>query len=321
LAAMAARLREMRKLKESVEQCGWVMGEGFIPGSGGKPAEYLTGQTLLPTKALTNEGINERLLEKVTATSFYRPCRSALVQPPLILIRENQSLPMAYWNDGVLTYKDKTVGIHAPARDGEEHLALFERLKRNHRFYRFAVVLSGSQALVGKATAVLKSDIESLPYPEDESELDLTFWEEALVDDTLGYLADYVRLGQKSELLERAADEETMTEYASLYCRLLGSLYDKLRPAEPVFLDGLTCQPFFFGDEPAIEWLGPDCEEQLTNLVFEQTLPSLRTVRVVRFYHENVVFIVKPDRLRYWIRSTAIRDADDTLFELRQQGY
>ena len=56
-------------------------------------------------------------------------------------------------------------------------------------------------------------------------------------------------------------------------------------------------------------------------LVFDQTLPALRTVRMVRFYHENVIFIVKPDRLRYWIRSTAIWDADDTLTELRQQGY
>ena len=85
--------------------------------------------------------------------------------------------------------------------------------------------------------------------------------------------------------------------------------------------DGLICQPFFFGDRPGIEWLAPGCEEQLMPLVFEQGLSFLRTVRVVRFYRENVIFIVKPDRLRYWIRSTAIRDADDTLTELREQGY
>ena len=228
---------------------------------------------------------------------------------------------MAYWDKGPITFKHEIVGIHAPASESGKHKACFDQLKKNRRFYQFMVLLNSPRALIARATAILKGDIESLPYPEDESELDLTFWEEALIDDALGYLTDYVRLGQKSELLKRAADEETMTEYASLYCQLLGSLYDNLRPADPVFLDGLTCQPFFFGDEPAIEWLGPDCEEQLTNLVFEQTLPSLRTVRVVRFYHENVVFIVKPDRLRYWIRSTAIRDADDTLFELRQQGY
>jgi len=42
---------------------------------------------------------------------------------------------------------------------------------------------------------------------------------------------------------------------------------------------------------------------------------------VVRYYDANVILIVKPDRLRYWIRSTAIRDADDTLIDLRDQAW
>ena len=69
------------------------------------------------------------------------------------------------------------------------------------------------------------------------------------------------------------------------------------------------------------EWLGTDCREHLINLVYDQSFESLRTIRIVRLYHENVLFVVKPDRLRYWIRSTAIRDADDTLIDLQRQGY
>jgi hypothetical protein len=48
---------------------------------------------------------------------------------------------------------------------------------------------------------------------------------------------------------------------------------------------------------------------------------ALRTVRVLRFYESNTIVIVKPDRLRYWIASTAVRDADETLVDLRTQGY
>ena len=321
LAVLAGRFRDMRTLSEFVDKPGWLMGEGFIEGIGGQPGLHLTGRPFLPTSALTDDGIEPDDLETVAATSFYRPGRPALFEPPLVLIRENESLPIAFWDQSTLTFKDKIVGIHAPLTDREQHYQLYEALYRNHDFYKFVVMLNGSQALVGKATALLKSDIELLPYPEDESELKLTFWEQALADDTLQYLVPYVRLGQQSELLKKAADAQVLNQYAALYCRLLGSLYDNLRASDPVFLDGLICQPFFFGAEPAIEWLGPDCGEQLTNLVFAQTLPSLRTVRVVRFYNENVIFIVKPARLRYWIRSTAIRDADDTLTELRQQGY
>jgi hypothetical protein len=33
------------------------------------------------------------------------------------------------------------------------------------------------------------------------------------------------------------------------------------------------------------------------------------------------MLIIKPDRLRFWIKSTAIRDADETIIALRKQGY
>lgn len=321
LSSVASRLRQMRTLQQFVDEQGWLMREGFITGNKSLSAEHLTGRPLLPTTALTNNGIDTSAITIVTETMFEGPRKRELFEPPLVLIREHESLPVAYWNRGTLTFRDKIVGIHAPDGDERTHKMCFEALQRNHEFYKFAVMLNGSQALVGKATAVLKSDIASLPYPEDESELEFAFWEQALADDVLEYIADYVRLGQQSDVLLKTAGEEDLQLYASLYCRLLGSLYEGLRPGEPVFLGGLICQPFYFGDEPLVEWLDKGCEDRLATLVIDESFPSLRTYRVVRFYEENVILIVKPDRLRYWIRSTAIRDADDTFTELTQQGY
>lgn len=322
LAAIAMRLRRMKTLAEFVEKRGWLMGGGFTEGKhGNQLGEHLTGQPFLPTNALTTDGLNREDLTTVTATHFVRPRRSDLFDAPLLLIRKNELLPIAFWDEGHLAFKNEIVGIHAPASDRKQLHQLFRDLAANLSLHRFSVLLNSPRALVTKTTVLLKSDIETLPHPDDESELELTFWEQALADDTVNYIASYVRLGQQSDLLKKAANANVLSEYAALYCRILGSLYDNLRPSEPIFLGGLTCQPFFFGDEPAVEWLGSGCEDQLANLVFQQTLPALRTVRVVRFYHENVIFVVKPDRLRYWIRSTAVRDADDTLVELRQQGY
>ncbi|MCO6453891.1 MAG: N-6 DNA methylase [Pirellulaceae bacterium] len=322
LSALSARLRAMRTLAEFVAERGWLMGEGFIEGrQGQRPGPHLTGKPLLPTKTLTTEGFTSQDLDTVTATSFYRPGRSELFEPPLLLIREHESLPLAFWDSGPLAYKHEIVGIHCDPGEREELLRLFQDLSANRDACRLAVMLQSPQLLIARATALLKSDIEGLPYPHDKAELELTFWEQALAEDTLEHMAPLVRLGQKSELLTRTADAEALEAYAAMYCRMLGSLYGNLRPIAPHFLDGLICQGFCFGDEPAIDWLGPGCEQQLANLVFEQTLPTLRTIRVVRFYHQNVVFIIKPKLLRYWIRSTAIRDADDTLLDLRQQRY
>ena len=322
LSKISSRLLEMRTLKAVVDENKWLMAEGFISGKSGKKlGPHLTGQAFLPTRALKVDGIDETQLSKVTETKFYRSGTKDLFQPPLILIREHESLPLAFWDRCTLAFKDKIVGIHAPTQEKKKLRELFDLIRLNRTKLRFAATLNGSQALVGKATALLKNDIESLPLPSDPSDFDFTFWEQALVDDTLDYMAEYVRLGQNSLLLKTTANGEAVVAYSNLYCRLLGSIYHNLHPAEPVTLDGLICQPFYFGDKPSVQWLGPDCEAHLRQLVFDTAIDSLRTIRVVRIYHENVIFIIKPDRLRYWIRSTAVRDADDTLVELQQQGF
>jgi hypothetical protein len=321
LTKIAARLRGMRTLEQFVEKKGWLMSEGFIVGNKRERAEYITDQPFLPTEELKDVGFDHWKLTKVAETHFERPREPDLYQPSLFLIKEHASLPIAFWDKAPLTYRDKIVGIHAPKEVGNELRQLYRSFLEHRGILRFAVALNGSQALVGRATALLKSDIQNLPFPEDESELDFTFWEAALAEDTLSHFVAFVRLGQKSALLRNPADREAISNYSALFCRMLGSMYDNLRADDPVFLNGLICQPFYFGDEPAIEWLGPDCEEQLKALVFDNSRESLRTIRVVRYYHENVVFIVKPDRLRYWIKSTAIRDADDTLVDLQRQGY
>ena len=77
----------------------------------------------------------------------------------------------------------------------------------------------------------------------------------------------------------------------------------------------------YFGNSPELEWIDKNAEPELTKLIYYEKHARLRTVRVVRFYDKNVILIVKSDRLRYWIRSTAIRDADETLKDLYQQGY
>jgi hypothetical protein len=254
-------------------------------------------------------------------TEFYRPGREILYQPPLMLIKENATLPVAFWTNGPLAYLHKIVGIHAPAKEEAELRRFFDTFVERHRLYQFCCLLNGSQALVGKATAILRADIDDLPYPEDKRELHLSFWEKVLVDDALDYMAPFVRLGQNSEVLEQQARPDQVAAYAEMFCRMLGTVYRNLKAAGPINANGLILQPFYFGERPRVEWNLNGQKKQLDQLIYKQQHGSLRTVRVVRYYDENVMLIVKPDRLRYWIRSTAIRDADETLIDLRRQGY
>ena len=324
LHEISKRLRDMRTLAKYLkDKKEWKYGEGFIAGKGKKrePASFLTGKPYLPTKAFTDSGIDESKIIPLDEKLFISPKEEDCFTPPLILIKERMSLPTAYWQKSFLSYRDKIVGIHAPKEYETELKTFFRKFKQKHDFYQFCCTLNGSQLFIGKATAILKQDIDLLPYPENWNKLSFSFWEQYIKNDLIKFMADYIRLGQNSELLQSAASKNDILKYSDLFIKMLGSIYDNLKAREPIFLNGLICQPFYFGDHPKLEWLDGNVEEELEKLIYCTDHERLQTIRVVRFYNENVLLIVKPNRLRYWIRSTAIWDADETLTNLYHQGY
>jgi hypothetical protein len=182
-------------------------------------------------------------------------------------------------------------------------------------------VLNGSQLFTSKATAILKQDIDNLPYPDDASDLRLAYWERILRKDTLQFMTEFVRLGQDSVLLKEQATRKDLARYARTFRRLLGTVYDNLLTGPAVFIDGLICQSFHFGKKPEGVAFGDEPVKDLRRLIYWEAGETMRTVRSLRFYVDNVLHIIKPDRRRYWIQSTAVRDADETLFDLREQGF
>ena len=330
LIDMSQRFSKMRKLSDYIKRKReWVFGEGFIvgKGSGRKKADFLTGKPLLPTKAFTKSEIDRTMIGKVEETLFESPRTEKHFSAPLVLIKEHSALPVAFWDwdQGPLAYKHEIVGIHAPRSEKSELWQLYDNFKSHIEFYKFSCALNGTRSLLSKATEIIKKDIDQLPYPDDFADLTLSFWENALAEDTINYIADYVRLGQNSILLKTSADSNHMREYSNMFIRMLGTAYNNLKTSIPIYLSGLICQPFYFGESPDLSGLSEDLQSGLQKLIYDnyddEGRAILRTIRVLRYYSENVLLIIKPDRLRYWIRSVAIRDADETLLDLRRQGY
>jgi hypothetical protein len=71
-----------------------------------------------------------------------------------------------------------------------------------------------------------------------------------------------------------------------------------------------------------VDWQGADAlKGRLASLLQERQGQSLQITRIARIYDGNFVFLLKPDRLRFWMRSVALRDADEMLADLRVQGF
>ena len=322
---MSQRLRSMRTLSEYIKkQADWDYGEGYIAARTGKRdlAPFLTGKPLIPHDAFTDFGFDRTKIGIVKETHFRSAYTEKRYSAPIILMRKIESLPVVFLDKGFLAYRNKIVGIHAPQTHMNKLKSLYEALRDKHDLYKFHCILHAAESISVRATAYYKQDIDILPYPEDLNDLSFAFWEEALCDDVLKYMTEYVRRGQNSALLQHAANLDDLREYSNMFLRMLGSIYDNLKASTPIFLDGLTCQPFYFGEQPNLSWIEKGSIDDLRQLIYnEERHKYLRTIRVLCFYSENVILIVKPDRLRYWIRSTAIRDADETLVDLHRQGY
>lgn len=322
LAPLAARLKEMKTFGSFITAKGWDAGEGFIAAESGRrePASWLTGKPLLPSKALTEAGIDEERIGKVTATHFRSSYTKERYSSPLMLIRANLELQCALWEKGFLAYKAKVIGIHAPVSQRGALRRVFHQFQEAHAAIRALCILESTQMLIGRATAPLKRDIDNLPWPGRGESWDLAPWETTLCEDVVNYMAEYVRLGQDSKLLREAVSPEGLRDYAETFIGMLCGLHRNLHAGRAMLFGGLACQAFHFGEQPDLDW-PDDWTVPLHKLVYVRHGAALRTVRVLRFYESNVILIVKPDRLRYWIRSTAIRDADETLEDLRKQGF
>jgi hypothetical protein len=286
-----------------------------------RPADHIIGKPLLPSDALTLDGIDATAITKAPKKPIEGPRSEKRFSPPMLLVREQMDLPHDIWAKNYLTYKNKIVGFAAP----QEHRNLL--LQVDHWLATEAATLRAFVACVSvrlftqKATTLSGNDIIALPFPET-STLDLSANEQIIVDDIVNYYRDLIRLGEDSTAMKESG-HAVLSEFTGVFARQINAIYKKnpLRVLEPQTWPGVICQPFAFG-KGKVDWSGADeLQDKLDGLLREQKSETLRVTRIARIYDGNFVFLLKPDRLRYWLRSVALRDADETLSDLRAQGF
>lgn len=317
------RLQRYPTLADHADRMRWDYGEGFIEGAQGvdKAADHITGKALIPPSALTVHGIDETKIGIMSAKPIEGPRTPALFTPPFLIVRKHGDLGHAVWAQSYLTYKSEIVGFAAgrAGRSGLDEVAQW--LDRESTALRAFAAVTSTRMFTRKATALSGADIKALPYPVEGS-LDLSENESILAQDIVHYQRDLVRLGDDSEVLRRFAGEG-LEAFAACYAAQISTVYSDIsfRSLEPQYWPGVICYPFVFGDGE-VDWEGAaDLHGKIDVLLREQRGSRLSITRIARIYDDRFVFLLKPDRLRYWLRSVALRDADETLSDLRQQGY
>lgn len=313
---------------------GWDYGEGFIEAvpkvtKGSElelamrklqPAAHITGKPLLQPHAFTNEGIDRAKLEVATATLFKSPYTERRFSAPMVVVHEQCDLSHGHFEKGYLTYKNQIVGFAAPEADVVEIRSLSEYIRTNKRALQLFVAGTSVKLFTQHATTLSAADIVSLPYPES-ADLELSVNEQILVDDGVDLMRDLIRLGDKSRALKGVTTTE-LDCFKTVIERQINGVYGDtpVRALPAQHWPGIVCQPFVFGNGE-VDWEGIDELKGKLNTLLNNQQRSLRVTRICRLYTERFLFLLKPDRHRYWLRSVALRDADEVLADMRTQGY
>lgn len=317
------RLRKYRTVEELANESGWEIGEGWTVGSkrNSRPASHVIGKQYVSAEELRDRELHASAFDKVTERCLERPRRPEIYTPPLLLIHKHEDLYFGTWNKSYLTYPHTILGISAASGDHENLGKLAQWLVTQKGVLQAAIASSGTAALASKATAMLSDDILQLPCPKDWN-LDVSAHEQIIVKDIVDYYRDLVRLGEDSRAMKESG-APVLPAFNDVFASRISGVYkkNKLRALTSHSWPGMICQPYVFG-EGNVDWSGADqLKSKLDVLLREERASGLSVTRIARLYDGRCIYLLKPARLRYWLRSVALRDADETLADLAEQGF
>ena len=346
LLRLIERLQQLETVQDFLDekkQDGWINGEGYIISdykdrtptelleAGFHPADYITNQQVVVTDNFAETGIGQTDIEK--AKYFLRPRNRLIYQPPHVLIKENlgkESIPIVF-SDEYLCFKHKVIGIHAPGEQRADLVNFFERFKANNSLYRFFLTSTSGQAGISLSSSVLlKTDIMNLPFSVDQEDMTLSPNEEIVRNDVSTYLHNISQTTSSSPLFSAVSDE-VVHDFGEVFCHALNPVYESYTQKWQV--DSYTKNERFIGyafcygqlkEHQIVDWQ-EDSSNAIYNLIYNETQRNTRITRVVRTYLHiegyDLLILIKPNLLRYWLKSTALRDTDETFADLKRAGF
>lgn len=318
------RLRRFRTLGKYADELGWDHGEGFVEGARGvsRPAKHIIGKRLLPSEAITIDGIDRSQITNAKKKSIEGPRNEARFTPPMLLIREHMDLYNEYWVDGYLTYKNKVVGFSASiGRSPHELEKVATWIRKEIDVLRAYAAAVSVRLFTQKATTLSGIDIENLPYPENQS-FNIPKHERIIISDVIDYYRDLVRLGDDSPAMTEPGTT-ALREFNEVFETRISAVYkrNKLRTLTHYEWPGVICQIYAFGRGELIWKDEGALKGRIDALLKEKHGAGLNITRIGRIYDGNTIILIKPNRLRYWLRSIALRDSDEVLADLAEQGF
>ncbi|MFM9951473.1 MAG: class I SAM-dependent DNA methyltransferase [Saprospiraceae bacterium] len=342
LYGMIKHLKRLPTLRQFVVSNNWAYSVGYRTSTDTKKPKspIINRRPSVPTEWLTETGIEKNDFIPEISEHFHHTGDERIYDAPHILIKSNAGnkkyIPMQYFSDLDITFKEKIIGISAPKNQESKILNVFQRLKKYNDLYRTFLFSSSPECLVYMNTVVQAKDIYSLPFPKNlNEEINLSKSNKVIQNDVLNYYQEFIRRPESGKAFAPITTKKFqthLTRFGTLFCESLNTIYAKgdlrFRQAETGYLHDtdFIYSIFWYDNKP--EMIIPKYGEETSELgveAFRELLTLDRGYvhfqRILKIYKKDFVCFIKPNQLRYWLDSIALRDADGVLADLVTHGH
>jgi hypothetical protein len=296
----------------------WKYAEGYTVGDMSNEADFLSGKIRVKPKFLTEDGVIKTDIEDSLYFQWPREKSKEIFLAPHILIKEaigkEKNIPVDFL-DYDAVFSDLIVGIYAPEEQIDALKKIYAAFDENKAYlYRFLIMASSPKLFVNMAGVFLKKDIDNLPYPANN--IKLSEVDKIVIEDVITY-----QFGRKKELL-KPAKESDVIDFSDVFCKTLNAMYKssgkEFFPFKLIISE--SCFILHFEYRKAVS----SCNIEYDNLdnYLNKLMPqntesqsSYRIKKILKIYGNDRLIIAKPKDKKYWLRSIALRDADDTISE------
>jgi methylase of polypeptide subunit release factors len=329
---LVEKVQSIEILETFLDKNNCICEEGLIGSSGDLWSDLLKNIPFLPTRAISESGIDYNQLEPINEQlSFVKIPNQRIFSAPNIILWENigeKDLPV-FFNDQSFSFRHQIIGIKS---DNTELLnVIIKELKDNNDFYRFYMYVTSSYLLINRNTSLLKNDYINLPFLKDENML--SEFDSNIISDVNTYFQAFIRNGEKSKAISSIKGEKNIKSiignYGIEFSRALNTVYGEnnrreFRLSDVVELNNsLIATVFKFDTENTKPIFHKDLSKlNIENLTDNVISEQLSVKRIIKLYpQKDTIVFIKPNQYRYWLSLTAYRDADKCFSDFSNAGF
>ncbi len=307
--------------------------EGYMRGNGENPKESQIIKSNLNLISENFELDNFKLSEINSNQKFIRTrVEEKLYKTPLLTIKElisNNRFPTKFHSsEDYIPFDSRIVGLSfSKIENGLDVAAnLYHTLQKNERINALKTLATCSQFFLGSSSVIQKADIDNWTIPLENDEIKLSDSEKIIMDDVLDFI--YPSWYEKEPIInKKEASKPELIQFGKVFNQEFNAIYKNENKEQKLtaIYEGSTffALEFEFTDRQISKPKvidKKDADKQIKDLIESQHGRNTLINKVLKIYSRNKITLIKPKKLRFWLKSIALQDSDETFDDIIENG-